>query len=95
MPFSTVLQLYRSGQCTYPCFPGVLLTSTQHNTVSKLLSHITIVETMDSGEINLGWYHTNITLYVTMVDRKSGSYLDFSHLTKLNQSIESTNGGRS
>ena len=27
-PFSTVFQLCNNGQCTYPCFPGVLLTST-------------------------------------------------------------------
>ena len=25
MPFSTVFQLYCGSQCTYPCFPGVLL----------------------------------------------------------------------
>ena len=31
MPFSTVFQLYHSGQCTYPCFPGILLTRTPHN----------------------------------------------------------------
>ena len=29
--FSTEFQLYRRDQCTYPCFPGVLLTSTPHN----------------------------------------------------------------
>ena len=27
MPFATVFQLYRDGQCFYPCFPGVPLTS--------------------------------------------------------------------
>jgi hypothetical protein len=50
MPFSTVFQLYRGSQCTYPCFPEVILTSTLHNILSKPLaaSHITIVETMDS-----------------------------------------------
>ena len=37
-PFSTVLQLYCSGQCTYPCFPGVLLTNTPYNILSKPLS---------------------------------------------------------
>ena len=37
-PFSTVFQLYRCGQCSYPCFPGVLLTSTQHNIPSKPLA---------------------------------------------------------
>ena len=49
---SNNIQLYRGDQCTYPCFPGVLLTSTSHNIPSKplVLSHITIVETTDSGE---------------------------------------------
>ena len=52
MPFSTVFQLYRSGQCTYSCFPGVLLISDLHSILSKPLavSHTTIVETMDSSE---------------------------------------------
>ena len=35
--FSTIFQLYRGGQCTYPCFPGVLLTSTPHNILTKPL----------------------------------------------------------
>ena len=30
-PFSTVFQLYPARQCTYPFFPGVLLTITPHN----------------------------------------------------------------
>ena len=46
MPFSTVFQLHHGGKCTYPCFPGVVLITTSH----WLLSHITIVETVDSGE---------------------------------------------
>ena len=53
MPFSTIFQLYHGGQCTYPCFPRVLLTSCLHNMLSKpppLLSHITIVKTTDSGK---------------------------------------------
>ena len=37
-PFSTVFQLYHGGQCTYPWFPGVLLTSTPHNILSKPLT---------------------------------------------------------
>ena len=37
-PFSTVFQLYCSGQCTYLCFPGILLTSKQHNILSKPLA---------------------------------------------------------
>ena len=28
MAFLTVFQLYPGAQCTYPCFPGVLATST-------------------------------------------------------------------
>ena len=49
---STVFKLYLGGQCTYPCFPGVLLASTPHNILPShwLLSHITIVDTMDGGE---------------------------------------------
>ena len=37
-PFSTVFQLHRSSQCTYQCFPGILLTSTPHNILSKPLA---------------------------------------------------------
>ena len=37
MLFSTVFHLYRGSQCTYPCFPGVLLTSTLHKILSKPL----------------------------------------------------------
>ena len=37
-PFSTEFQLYRGGQCTYPCSPGVLLTSTPHSILSKPLA---------------------------------------------------------
>ena len=38
MTTSTVYQLYRTGQCTYQCIPEVLLTSTQHNILSKSLT---------------------------------------------------------
>ena len=48
--FSTLFQLYRGGQYLYRCFPGILLTSTAHNILSKQLPHITIAKTMDSGE---------------------------------------------
>ena len=37
-PFSIVFQLYYGGQCTNACFPGVLLTSIPHNSISKLLT---------------------------------------------------------
>ena len=36
--FTTVFQLYHGSQCTYPYFPGVLLTSTLHNIISKPLA---------------------------------------------------------
>ena len=57
MPVSTVFQLYHSGQCTYPCFPGVLLTSIPHNILSKPLATfpITIVKTTDSGETGMNF----------------------------------------
>ena len=38
MPFSTVFQLHCGSQCTYSCFPGVLLTSTPHNILSEPLA---------------------------------------------------------
>ena len=52
---STLFQLYRSSQCTYPCFPGVLLTSTLHNILSRpLAAFLIIAKTRDSceGEMN-------------------------------------------
>ena len=36
-PVSTVLQSYHHSQCTYPCFPGFLITSTLLNSPSKPL----------------------------------------------------------
>ena len=36
MPFSTVFQLFRGGQCTYPRFPGVFITNAPHTVLSKL-----------------------------------------------------------
>ena len=46
-----IYDVHRGGQCTYPCFPGVLLSSNLHIILPNhwLLSHISIVETMDSG----------------------------------------------
>ena len=38
MLFSMLFQLYRSGQYNYPCFSGILLTSTTHNILSKPLT---------------------------------------------------------
>ena len=37
-PLSTLFLLYHGGQCTYPCFPKVLLTNTPHNILSKPLA---------------------------------------------------------
>ena len=37
-PFSTVFQLYCGGQCTYPCFPGVLITNAPHSILYKPLA---------------------------------------------------------
>ena len=36
--FSTLFHLYCGSQCIYPCFPGVLLTSTLHNIPFKPLA---------------------------------------------------------
>ena len=44
--FSIVFQLYCSGQCTYTCFPGVLLTCAPHNNPLKPLA---------AFPHNLGW----------------------------------------
>ena len=52
MPFSTLFQLCHGGQCSCPCFPGVILISTPHNILSKpqaAFSH-NHVKTMDSDE---------------------------------------------
>ena len=61
-PFSTVFQLCCGGQCTYPCFPGVLLTSAPHNILSKPLAAFphNIVKTTDSGE--RGMNHVTMTI---------------------------------
>ena len=51
--FLNSISLYRSGQFTSPCFSGIPLSSTEHNTFFPshwLVSHIIIVEAMDSGE---------------------------------------------
>ena len=52
-PFSTLLQSHRGGQCTYPCFHGMLFTSFSHNIFFRrycLLFDIDIVESTDSVE---------------------------------------------
>ena len=47
---STVFHLYRGGQCTYPCFPGVLLTSTPHNILSKPLAAFPHLHSRNNGQ---------------------------------------------
>ena len=46
--FNGISVIIRSGHCTYPCFPGALLSSTPHNIPSQPLAafHMTIVETI-------------------------------------------------
>ena len=48
-PFSTVFKLHRGRQCTYPCFPGVLLNSTSHN-LSKPLAAFPNNHCRNSGQ---------------------------------------------
>ena len=52
MLFSTLFQLYHSGQYTYLCFPGILFNSTPPNILSKPLAAFPhkFAKTMDSGE---------------------------------------------
>ena len=52
MPFATLFKLYCSGQSTYPCFPGVLLTSAPHNILFKPLAAFqhNHCQKMESGE---------------------------------------------
>ena len=59
-PLLTLFLLYRLGQCTYPYFPGFLLTTTPHNILSEPLAASTILETMDSGE--RGMNHITMTI---------------------------------
>ena len=51
-PFSTLFQLYRGSQLTYRCFSGVLTPVRRKLFFPRhwVLSHIIIIETMDSGE---------------------------------------------
>ena len=36
----TLIQLFRDGRCTYPCFPAILFTSTPHKIHSKPLASL-------------------------------------------------------
>ena len=48
--FTTVFKLYHSGQCTYPCFPGVLLTNAPHNILSKPLAAFPLNHCQNNGQ---------------------------------------------
>ena len=50
LPFSTVIQLYCSGQYTYPCFPGTFFTNTLHNILSKPLAAFPHNHLRDNGQ---------------------------------------------
>ena len=54
--FSTLFNLYCGSHCTFSCFAKFLFSPVLHTIFFPshwLLSHITIVETMDSGERNV------------------------------------------
>ena len=53
-PFSTVFLLYRGGQCTYPCFRGILLTSTRHNILSEPLTAFLHDHCRNNGQAGSG-----------------------------------------
>ena len=55
MQFSIVFQIYPRGQCIYPCFPGVLLTSTPHNILSKPLAAFQLNHCRNNGQ----WWERN------------------------------------
>ena len=59
---ATLFQLYRSGQHTYPCCPGVSLKllHTIFFPSHWLLSHMTVVNTMVSGD--RGMYSVAMTI---------------------------------
>ena len=40
MPFSTEFQLHCGSQCTYPCFPGILLTRGKAQISAWLIDYI-------------------------------------------------------
>ena len=48
---STVFQLNRDGQCTYSCFPRVVLTSTLHNILSKPLAAFLHNHCRNNGQV--------------------------------------------
>ena len=49
-PFSILFQLHRSGQCSYPCFPGVLFPSASHSILSKPLAAFRNNHRLNNGE---------------------------------------------
>ena len=71
MPFSTVFQLYCGGQCTYSCFPGVLLTSTPHNIISKPLAAFPHNHCRNGGERGMN------TVAVTIINPRKQYWLSW------------------
>ena len=62
MQFSTVFQLYCGSQCTYPCFPGVLLTSTAHCILSKPLAGFPHNHCPNNGQCERNYYPFAMTI---------------------------------
>ena len=60
---SVILVHLPCNRCTCPCFPGVLLTSTPHNILSRPLAafHIIIAKKMDSSD-----YHQSSEKILTL-----------------------------
>ena len=74
MPFSTVFQLCRSRKCTYPCFPGVLLTSTPHSIPSKPLAALVLHN--HCGNSSRGLYAIDRAMGLCCTDGQTDRQLD-------------------
>ena len=49
-PISTLFKLYHGSQCTWPCFPRVLFTRTQHNILFKPLAAFLHNQCQNNGQ---------------------------------------------
>ena len=49
--FRPIVHLSRGGQCTYPCIPGVILTRTPHNILSKPLAALPNNHSQKNGRL--------------------------------------------
>ena len=54
-PFSRVFQVDHGGQCTYPCCPGVILTSTPHNILSKILRTMKTIKNLVGNQSDVAF----------------------------------------